>query len=193
MADQHHSAVIWDVDGTLVETAELHFQAWARLARERGWPFTRADFAATFGWRNPEIIPKLFGTHHTKRDIAELGERKEEYYRAVARDGIELLPGVRPLLEGLHTAGINQAIGSSAPRANLDLILGLTRTAHFFDAVVSIEDTQRGNPYPSVQVSSIPGRLPGARPYRLPSATSAGRTCWCGSGTGHVPVPRPAE
>ena len=49
-------AVIWDVDGTLVDTAELHYQAWCALAKEIGKPFSRADFAGTFGWRNLEIL-----------------------------------------------------------------------------------------------------------------------------------------
>ena len=54
-------AVLWDVDGTLVDTAELHFEAWRETCRELGRDFTRADFAATFGLRNPEIIRHLFG------------------------------------------------------------------------------------------------------------------------------------
>ena len=56
LQDLHIYAVIWDVDGTLVDTAELHFAAWVKLAGELGKPFTRADFAATFGRRNREII-----------------------------------------------------------------------------------------------------------------------------------------
>jgi beta-phosphoglucomutase len=143
-------AVIWDVDGTLVDTAELHFRAWRVLARELSKPFTRADFAATFGRRNPEIVRQLFGTHYDEAEVAELGDRKEEYYKAEARRGVELLPGVRALLEGLHAAGFTQAIGSSAPRGNLELILSLTRTEPFFQAVVSMEDTQRGKPDPQV-------------------------------------------
>jgi beta-phosphoglucomutase len=143
-------AVIWDVDGTLVDTAELHFRAWCAIARELGRPFTRADFAATFGRRNPEIIHQLFGTHYDETEIAGLGDRKEEYYKAEAQRGVELLPGVRVLLEGLHAAGFLQAIGSSAPRGNLDLILSLTCTTAFFPAVVSMEDTQRGKPDPQV-------------------------------------------
>src|SRR5262245_5249078 len=119
-------AVIWDVDGTLVDTAELHYQAWVALAGQLGKPFTRADFAGTFGWRNPESIPKVFGTAYTDRAIADLGARKEELYRAAAGHGVELLPGARALLEGLHAAGFKQAVGSSAPRANLELILRLT-------------------------------------------------------------------
>jgi beta-phosphoglucomutase len=143
-------AAIWDVDGTLVDTAELHFRAWVALAAELNKPFTRADFAATFGWRNPEIIPKLFGTHYTDREIAALGNRKEDLYREAARAGVALLPGVRELLEGLHAAGFRQAIGSSAPRRNLDLILELTQTARYFNAIVSMEDTQKGKPDPEV-------------------------------------------
>ena len=143
-------AVIWDMDGTLVDTAELHFQAWVRLAREINRPFTRDDFAATFGQRNPEIIRKLFVGYGSEQDVDELGARKENYYRAAAREGVALLPGVRALLEALHADGFKQAIGSSAPRENLNLILRLTRTEPLFEALVSMEDTQRGKPDPQV-------------------------------------------
>ena len=98
-------AAIWDVDGTLVDTAELHFRAWVELAASIGKPFSRSDFAATFGRRNPEIIPALFDAEADDRTISELGERKEQIYRAAARrDGIGLLPGVRELLEGIRGA-----------------------------------------------------------------------------------------
>jgi beta-phosphoglucomutase len=164
MPDVNAYAVIWDVDGTLVDTAELHFAAWVKLARELGKPFTRADFAATFGRRNPEIIGQLFGPSYGEREIAELGDRKEEYYKAAARQGVSLLPGARALLEALAAAGWKQAIGSSAPRGNLDLILGLTDTKQFFRAVVSMEDTQRGKPDP--QVFQVAAQRLGVAPAR---------------------------
>lgn len=142
-------AAIWDMDGTLVDTAELHFQAWKETAAELSQPFSRADFAATFGKRNPEIIHQLWGNRYSNDEIRAIGERKEVLYRAAARKhGVNLLPGVRASLEGLRAAGFRQAIGSSAPRANLDLILELTGTATFFAAVVSMEDTERGKPDP---------------------------------------------
>jgi beta-phosphoglucomutase len=157
-------AVIWDVDGTLVDTAELHFQAWCVLARELGQPFTRDDFARTFGWRNPEIIPLLFGAHHSLQEIARLGDLKEDLYRAEAKKGVELLPGVRSLLTGLADAGARQAVGSSAPRKNLELILEMTHTARCFEGIVSMEDTQRGKPDPQVFLLAA-GKL-GVRPER---------------------------
>jgi beta-phosphoglucomutase len=138
------------MDGTLVDTAELHFRAWEKLCSELNHPFSREDFAATFGRRNPEIIHHLFGSRFNDREVAELGDRKEAYYKAAARHGVTLLPGVRSLLEGLQEARFKQAMASSAPRGNLDLILGLTETDRFFEVIVSMEDTQRGKPDPQV-------------------------------------------
>src|SRR5688500_14423496 len=91
--------VIWDVDGTLVDTAELHFRAWVALAGEIEKPFTRADFAATFGRRNPEIIRQLFGADLDDAAVTDLGHRKETHYRgSVVAEGTALLPGVARLL-----------------------------------------------------------------------------------------------
>jgi beta-phosphoglucomutase len=157
-------AVLWDVDGTLVDTAELHFEAWCALARELGKPFTRADFAGTFGWRNPEIIPKVFGGGYSAAEIAALGERKENLYRAEAQKGVALLPGAGALLKGLHETGVQQAIGSSAPLANIELILDLTQTRRFLEVIVSMEDTSRGKPDPEVFV--IGARRLGVPPDR---------------------------
>src|SRR5215213_755359 len=143
-------AAIWDVDGTLVDTAGLHFAAWERMSREMGRPFTREDFAATFGRRNPEIIRFLFRREFTDAEVLDIGERKENYYRAAAEAGVQLLPGVRELLDGLHARGVRQAVGSSAPRGNLDLILRITGSRQYFDAIVGMEDTHRGKPDPEV-------------------------------------------
>lgn len=145
-----NAAVIWDVDGTLVDTAELHYDAWVKLAAEIDRPFSRENFAATFGRRNPEIIRLLFDDNLSNAQVAVLGERKERHYRAEAARGISLLPGVRSLLDDFASRGVPQAIGSSAPRGNLDLILDLTGSRSFFQGVVAMEDTQRGKPHPEV-------------------------------------------
>jgi beta-phosphoglucomutase len=152
MKDSGPFAVIWDMDGTLVDTAELHFAAWKALAQEKYLsPFTRANFKATFGKRNPDIILQLYGVGFSDREIAEWGDRKEEHYKAAARrQGVEPLPGVKALLQNLKHSGFRQAVGSSAPRGNLDLILKLTNLETFFDTLVSMEDTQRGKPDPEV-------------------------------------------
>lgn len=144
-------AVLWDMDGTLVDTAELHFDAWCRLCDGLARPFTRADFKATFGRRNPEIFQYLFPAGLTEAESARLGEDKETMYRAAAREkGVNLLPGARELMRELARSGARQAIGSSAPRGNLDLILELTGMGPHLGACVGMEDTRRGKPDPEV-------------------------------------------
>lgn len=144
-------AAIWDVDGTLVDTAEHHFLAWQRFAADAGLPFTRADFAATFGWRNPEIVRRLFDPAASDETCADIGLRKETLYRAMVREhGTALLPGVERLLMAFAGRGWPQAVGSSAPRENLDLLLTVTHTRPYFAAVVSGEDVTRGKPDPEV-------------------------------------------
>jgi beta-phosphoglucomutase len=149
MDSKQRFAALWDVDGTLVDTAELHFQSWVRIAAELRKPFTREQFAATFGQRNPEVIRHAFGPHDDV-DVARIGERKEGYYRAEAQKGVQLLPGVRELLDAFEQGGFVQVVGSSAPRDNLELILELTNTGRYFQAIVSMEDTTRGKPDPEV-------------------------------------------
>lgn len=143
--------VIWDVDGTLVDTAEMHFNAWTMLCQELGLPFSRAKFAATFGMRNREVLRELFGDRFDLEEMDELGRRKEALYRQALRNqGVALLPGVWALLEGLDRSGFVQGLGSSAPRENVDLIVDMTRTGPFFKAITSMEDTDRGKPDPQV-------------------------------------------
>src|SRR5581483_1104026 len=112
-----------------------------------------------------------------------------------ARQGVALLPGVRPLLEKLHASGFKQAIGSSAPRPNLDLILKLTQTQVLFQAVVSMEDTQRGKP--DTQVFLMAAQKLGTEPRRclviedavvgVQAAKAGGMKCIAVSFIGHHP------
>jgi beta-phosphoglucomutase len=190
-------AIIWDVDGTLVDTAEQHFRAWSKLAAEIAKPFTRADFAATFGMRNPEILRQLFFPTADDARCAELGARKEDLYRASVREeGTQLLPGVARLLAAFAAAGWPQAIGSSAPPGNVDLLLSLTDTRHYFAAVVTGDDVRRGKPDPEVFLTAA-AKL-GADPARcvvfedavagVQAAKAGGMRCAAVTFVGHHPA-----
>lgn len=192
-------AAIWDVDGTLVDTAEHHFRAWETFATEIDQPFSRDDFAATFGMRNPEILRKLFDPQASDEQCAEWGERKETIYReAVRRDGTQLLPGVRSLLEALAAAGWQQAVGSSAPTGNLELLLEVTGTRPFFQAIVSGDDVSKGKPDPEVFL--IAARRLGAKPADcvvledaaagVEAARNGGMKCVAVTFVGHHPPER---
>lgn len=142
---------IWDVDGTLVDTAELHYAAWVETSRTLGFEFDREHFSRTFGLQNPTILKMLFGDRYSDAEMARIADEKELAYRnATERLGVRLLPGARMMLEALRAAGFRQAIGSSAPLANVAMILRLTESAGYFDALSTSEDAPRGKPDPQV-------------------------------------------
>ena len=150
MTNRSAYAVIWDVDGVLIDSGEQHRRAWEQLAREEGLPYSDAAFWATFGMRNADIFPRMFGVSGPPERIVALGDRKEAIYRALLAENAVALPGAKELLAALHAAGYRQALGSSAPPANLEAIIGLLGIASFLNAIVSGEQVAHGKPAPDI-------------------------------------------
>ena len=146
-------AVLWDVDGVLIDSGEQHRRAWEQLAREEDLPYSDAAFWATFGMRNSDIFPRMFGVSGPPERIVALGDRKEAIYRDLLKQEAVALPGAKELMAALHAAGYRQALGSSAPPANLEVIIQLLGIAPYLDAVVSGEQVARGKPAPDIFLS----------------------------------------
>src|SRR5512147_83302 len=86
--------VLWDLDGTLIDSSELHYEAWAEVMRELGRALDRGLFARSFGSRNDRILRELLEVSGSDAEIRALGERKEQLYRGLVRArGAPLLPG----------------------------------------------------------------------------------------------------
>lgn len=144
-------AVLWDLDGTLVDSAVYHWRAWRAVLGPRGIDVSWEQFAKTFGQRNDRILREWLGEQATEEEIQAVGDAKEAYYRELIRkEGIEPLAGASEWVCRLAERGWKQAIASSAPRANVEVVLdGLNLRKHF-QAIVSAEDVRRGKPDPEV-------------------------------------------
>ncbi|MGC2475484.1 MAG: HAD family phosphatase [Candidatus Sulfotelmatobacter sp.] len=144
-------AVLWDMDGTLVDSAEYHWRAWRDTMSREGLPITREQFLATFGKRNDSILQRWLGEKATRELIERIGNAKEMFYRQLVREhGIAPLPGALEWVTLLHRKGWGQAIASAAPRANVETILDALHASESFEAIVSAEDVHRGKPDPEV-------------------------------------------
>ncbi len=143
-------AVIFDMDGVIVDTADAHCASWQQLAAERGMTITRHDFLTTFGRPSREIIRMRFGPDLPDDEVRRLDDRKEAAYRVLARDTVKPIPHAIELVRDLHSAGVPLAVGSSAPPANIEQILDLFELRPYFRVVVSGRDVSRGKPDPQV-------------------------------------------
>ena len=144
-------AVLWDLDGTLVDSEQFHWRAWRDTMDREGIALTHRQFLETFGLRNDEILPRWLGPAATAGRIESIARSKEALYRKLLREGgATCLPGVAEWLHRLQREGWRQAIASSAPRANVETVLEVLHLAACFQAVVTAEDVTRGKPDPQV-------------------------------------------
>lgn len=143
-------AVLFDLDGVIVDTRESHFASFRQLGHEVGYTISDEQFTHQFGRQNRDIFPELFGHLLSEERIAVLADRKEAIFRDLVRGRVTALPGVRVLLPALRVAGFHVAIGTSTPRENVDLILGELGLQEYFQAIIAAEEVRRGKPDPQV-------------------------------------------
>jgi HAD superfamily hydrolase (TIGR01509 family) len=140
-------AVLWDMDGVLVDTGEAHFRSWSHVLSEYEIPFSREFFRDTFGMNNASVLSILLGDKLTPALLAEIADRKEYLFRQAVRGSVEPMPGVLPWLGRLNEAGFRQGIASSAPEANINVLVDELGLRVHFDVIVSGVDLP-GKPEP---------------------------------------------
>ena len=144
-------AVLWDMDGTLIDSEEFHWISWRDTMAKEDFPITHEQFLASFGQRDDSIILGWLGAASTPELVAQITTAKEELYRQLIREhGISPLPGVASWIHRLQEQGWLQAIASAAPRPNIDVVLKALAAAQCFQAIVSADDVHRGKPDPEV-------------------------------------------
>jgi HAD superfamily hydrolase (TIGR01509 family) len=147
--------VLWDLDGTLADTEELHFAAWQMTMNERGIAYSYATFIESFGRRNADILPELLGHATPPAVIEAVSAAKETRFRELLRHkGLKPMPGVVDWLERFYQAGLRQVISSSAPMANIVATLDVLRLGDFFASLMAGARLPQGKPHPAIFLNS---------------------------------------
>ena len=160
-------AVIFDLDGVIVDTAKYHYLAWKRLARELGFDFSEGDNEKLKGVSRMRSLDVLLETgglqgRFTPQEKERMAACKNgwylEYVSAMAPD--EILPGVTEFIGGLRGKGVKTALGSAS--RNTPLILSRLGISGLFDVVVDGNMVSHAKPDPEVFVTAA--RLLGENP-----------------------------
>lgn len=155
--------VIFDLDGVLVDTGWAHRQAWYDLAETEVLDMSDEFFRDTFGMQNAAILPML-QPGISQNEIERLSDWKEQRYRDLVEQHLELAEGAKALVNDLKRRGFRLAIGSSAPPENLDLFWSRLALADFFDARVTKEEITESKPSPQTFLAAA--RKLGLEPAR---------------------------
>jgi len=141
-------AVLFDLDGVLVDSYAAHMRSWRRLAAEEALPFSEPELARSFGRTSRESIATYWPGRASEAE--RLDARKEALFRDDVRTTFPAMDGGRELVRALRAAGFGLALASSAPPDNVELALERLALADCFGAVVTGGDVERGKPDPQV-------------------------------------------
>lgn len=139
------------MDGVVVDSNDLHVESWKEVARRHGFDCTDPDHIGKCGLRTVAVIRDLLRWPVSEEDAIRIGFEKEEIYRDWIRaNGIRPIPGLLEFLAQACHLGIPCAIGSSAPRENVDACLQALRLEETFQTTVSGADVRHGKPAPDI-------------------------------------------
>jgi len=146
-----YSALIFDMDGTLIHNMPTHNKAWQDTLAEAGVKIDLNEFnRATTGKKTAEILRMMLGAQLSDAEVAYWGERKEALYRQRFACCREPLPGLLNLLEQATALGLPMAVATASPPTNIPFILDELDLRRYFKIVIGGEDVQHGKPYPEI-------------------------------------------
>ena len=143
-------AVIFDMDGVLVDNNKYHNIAWLEFCKRKNFKISVEDITSRFGNLNDEYFKFLYGKQLPKEESDRLGEEKEAIYREIYANDIQPAEGLIPLLKDLKKQGFRIGVATSANQNNLDFVLDKTQIRAFFDVLVDSSMVSKGKPDPEV-------------------------------------------
>jgi HAD superfamily hydrolase (TIGR01509 family) len=176
-------AVIFDVDGTLVDSNDLHVEAWREAFRRYGKELSFADVHGQMGKGGDQLMPVFCTREELKRFGEELEGRRVELFKRDYLPRVRPFPRVRELFERARADGLRIALASSAKEEELEQHKKSMRVEDLLEAAVSADDAERSKPHPDIFRAALEGLkdvapseavVVGDTPYDVEAAAKAG-------------------
>lgn len=145
-----YKALIFDVDGTLIDNMMVHHRAWQNMLRKVGLDFTMEQVIAECHGKNLEILERLFGDKYTLEQRKAISDEKEAEYRNVYKKIIKPIDGLIDTLNWAKENGLQIGIGTAGQYVNVNFVLDTLQIRPYFDTIVADVDVVKGKPDPEV-------------------------------------------
>lgn len=148
-------AVIFDVDGTLIDSVDIHARAWDETLRHFGYQFDYATIRHGIGMGADQYLKALLGEEESKKREKELTEFRVDLFKRKYLSQIKPFPQVRELFEKIRGEQKKIAVASSAKKEELDGYLKLANVADLLDASTCSDDAEKSKPHPDIFQAAI--------------------------------------
>ena len=144
------AAIIFDIDGTLVDSVDLHARAWQETFKHFGKQIPFADVRRQIGKGGDQLMPVFFNT----AELEEFGEEMEQFrgdlYKRDYLPRVRAFPRVRELFERVKQDGFRIALASSAKEEELKTYKELARITDLVEEETSADDAEKSKPHPDI-------------------------------------------
>lgn len=145
------AAVIFDMDGTLVDNNPYHVKAWQAFYQKRGRELLIDDYKQNINGRvAKDIFPYIFQREITPEEVQVLSDEKESLYRELYKPHIKPIDGLVPFLKELQSAGLPMAIATSGLPVNIDFLFEHLIIKEYFNSIVDASQITNGKPHPEI-------------------------------------------
>ncbi len=141
-------ALLFDLNGTMVDDMHYHIKAWHRISNELGAALSMEAVKAECYGKNAEVMERIFPGRFSLEEKNKISIEKEIQYRAEFKPFLRLIDGLDLFLEKAKANGWKMAIGSAAIMSNVDFVLDGLQIRHYFDAVISADEVTNSKPDP---------------------------------------------
>ncbi len=144
-------AVIFDMDGVLIDSEPLHFEVDKKLLSKCGLNVDQEFLSQYVGVSNPEMLVDIKKKHDIKYSVDELLDMKLNLVlEALNESNLDAIGGIRQLIDDLKANGIMLAIASSSPIEFIEAVINKINLQHHFNFVISGEWVEKGKPDPDI-------------------------------------------
>lgn len=146
-----HEAVIFDIDGTLIDNNSFHLKAWQQFYKDRNRTLTEEEYKKHFnGKTNTDVLAHVFQHSLSAKESDRYTNEKEDLYRKIYAPHIAPIKGLLYLLGEIDSAGIPMAIATSGIKVNIDYMFKHLPIEHYFKTVVYSKHIKKGKPDPEI-------------------------------------------
>jgi HAD superfamily hydrolase (TIGR01549 family) len=176
-------AVIFDVDGTLIDTVDLHADAWVQALKHFGYEIAFQDMRSQIGKGGDQILHGLLPPDVIERQADEIKDFRADLFKRDYLHKARAFPGVRELFERIRASGQRAVLASSGTAEEVEQYKKIAGIADLIDSATSSDDAERSKPFPDIFQAALAKLSPlgtneavviGDTPYDAEAARKAG-------------------